>query len=71
MPSRIKGNNAIVTRATMPAQRQQGHLHIDNGNNAIIMRATIAMATMAKMHAHQQQWQHCYKGNDEQWGQQC
>jgi hypothetical protein len=48
----IKGNDAIVTRAMMPAQRQQGHLHIDDGNNAIVMRPKIAMATMAKMPAH-------------------
>jgi hypothetical protein len=52
MLSRIKGNNAIVTRAIAPAQQQQGRLHIDNGNNAIVMRVTIAIATTAKMPAH-------------------
>jgi hypothetical protein len=46
MPSRIKGNNAIVTRATAPAQGQQGCLHIVNSDNTIVMRATIAIATM-------------------------
>jgi hypothetical protein len=39
----------------MPAQQWQGCLHIHNGNDAIVMRATIAIATMAKMPAHQ--WQ--------------
>jgi hypothetical protein len=33
---RIKGNNTIVMKATMPAQQQQGCLHIGNGNNAIV-----------------------------------
>jgi hypothetical protein len=51
-PSQIRGNNAIVMRAFMPAWQQQGCLHIDNGNKAIVMRATIAMATMAKTLAH-------------------
>jgi hypothetical protein len=51
-PSRIKGNNAINTRPTMPAQQQQGCLHIDNGNNAIVMRAAIAITATAKMPAH-------------------
>jgi hypothetical protein len=49
---RIKGNNAIVTRVTMPAQQWQGPLRINNGNDAIVMRATIDIATLAKMPAH-------------------
>jgi hypothetical protein len=63
-PSRIKGDNAIVTRETPPAQQRQGCLCIDNSNNAIAMRATIAIATTAKMPAHQRQ--RCYhdKGDD-------
>jgi hypothetical protein len=52
MPLRIKGNNTIVTRTTMPAQQQQGCLHINNGNNAIVMRVTIAIVTIAKTPAH-------------------
>ncbi len=52
MPSWIKGDDAIITRATMSAQQQQGHLRIDNSDNTIIMRPTIAMAMMAKMPAH-------------------
>ncbi len=56
--SRIKGNAAIVMRAMMPAQWQQGHLRIDNGNKAIVMRQKIAMVTMAKMPAHQRGWHH-------------
>jgi hypothetical protein len=43
-----KGNNASLTTA-------ETHLPIDNGNDAIVMRATIAIATMAKMPAHQRQ----------------
>jgi hypothetical protein len=62
-PSRIKGNDAIVTRAMMPAQQRQGHLRIGNGNDAIVMRGTIAIAATAKMPMHQ--WQQCHhnKGN--------
>jgi hypothetical protein len=63
MPLQIKGNNTIVTRTTTPAWQQQGHLHIDNGNNTIVMMPTIAIATMAKMPAHQRQRRHCNKGN--------
>jgi hypothetical protein len=54
MPLWIKGNDAIVTRATMPAQQQQGRLRIDNGNDTIVIRVTVAMATTAKTPA--QQW---------------
>jgi hypothetical protein len=50
--SRIKGNNAIVMRETMPSQQWQGCLNIDNGNNVIVVRATIAMVTTAKTPAH-------------------
>jgi hypothetical protein len=64
MPLWIKGDNAIVTRAMLLAQQQQGCLRIDNGNNAMVMRATIAIATMAKMPAHQQQQCHHNKGNN-------
>jgi hypothetical protein len=60
----IKGNNAIVTRAMMPAQQQQGCLHINNGDNTIVMRATIAIAMTAKMPVHQWQWHHHNKGNN-------
>jgi hypothetical protein len=49
MPLQIKCNDTIVTRAMMPAQRQQGHLRIDNSDSAIVMRLTIAIATMANM----------------------
>jgi hypothetical protein len=51
-PLQIKGNDAIVTRVTMPAHLQQGRLCINNGNNAIVMRATIAIVTTAKTPAH-------------------
>jgi hypothetical protein len=47
-PSQIRGNNAIVTRATTPFQRRQGCLRINNSNNAIVMRALTAMPTMVK-----------------------
>jgi hypothetical protein len=80
-PLQIKGNNAIVTRATMPAWQWQGCLHIDNSINAIVMRATIAIAKMVKMHAHQRQQCHCNESNNaitmmartpaHQWWQQC
>jgi hypothetical protein len=43
----IKGDNAIVMRATMPSIRWQGCLPINNGNNTIVMRVTIAFATVA------------------------
>jgi hypothetical protein len=33
----IKGNKAIVKKATMPAQIQQGRLRNDNGDDAIVM----------------------------------
>ncbi len=70
--SRIKGNKAIVTRATMSSWQQQGCLHINNSNNTIITRATIAIATTAKRPAHQQQQHHCNKGkNPLQWQQRC
>jgi hypothetical protein len=48
MPLQIKGNNAIVMRATTPSQWWQRCLHIDNCNDAIVMRVTIAIATTAK-----------------------
>jgi hypothetical protein len=48
MPLQIKGNDAIVTRASTPSQRQQGHLCINNGVDAIVMRGTIAIAITAK-----------------------
>jgi hypothetical protein len=48
MPLQIKGNNAIVTRATTPSQQQQGRLCTYNSNNSIVIRAKIAIATMAK-----------------------
>jgi hypothetical protein len=52
MPLRIKGNNAIVTRETTPAQRWQGHLHINYGRDTIAMRETIAIEMMAGTPAH-------------------
>ncbi len=52
-PLRIKGNNIIVTRATMPTQQWHGPLCIDNGNDIIVMRVTIAIAMTAKMPAYQ------------------
>ncbi len=70
----INGNNAIMTRAMMPAwqqatrvtmlaQQQWRCLCNDNSNNAIVTRATIA-GTMAKMLAHWRwQCQHD-KGNN-------
>jgi hypothetical protein len=61
---RIKGNNAIVTRATMPAQQLQGRLRINNGNKAIVMRATIAIATTGKPPAHQWQQHHHNEGDN-------
>jgi hypothetical protein len=61
MPLWIKGNNTIVTRATMLAQQQQGHLRIDNSISALVMRPTVAMVTMAKMPVSQWQWCHCNK----------
>jgi hypothetical protein len=64
IPSQIKGNSAIVTRATMPAWWQQRCLHINNGSNTIFMRVTSAITTTAKMPAHQQQWCHSNKGNN-------
>jgi hypothetical protein len=64
MPLRIKGNNAIVTRAMSSAWWRQGCLCIDKNNNAIIMRAAIAIVTMAKTPVHQQQQCHHNKGNN-------
>jgi hypothetical protein len=63
-PLEIKGDSAIVTRATMLAWQWQGRLRIDNGHDAIIMRATIAIATMAKMPSHQWQWCHHNNSNN-------
>jgi hypothetical protein len=48
----IPNLDVIVTRAMMPAQQQQGCLHIDNGNGAIVMRGAITIATVAKMPVH-------------------
>jgi hypothetical protein len=64
IPSRIKGNIAIVTRATMSSQQRQGRLHIDNGNDAIVVKYEIAIATTAKTPAHQQQQRHCNEGDN-------
>jgi hypothetical protein len=47
-PLRIKGNDAIVTRATTPSWQRQGCLCIDNSNNAIVIRVKIVIATTAK-----------------------
>jgi hypothetical protein len=44
----IKGNDAIVMRATMPSIQWQGCLSINNGNDAIVMRTSIAIATTEK-----------------------
>jgi hypothetical protein len=63
-PSRIKGDNTIIKRATMPAWQCQGCLRINNGNNTIVMRATIAIATTAKRPVHQWQWCHHNKNNN-------
>jgi hypothetical protein len=48
----------------MLAQQWWRCLHIDNGNKTITKRAMIAIATLAKMLAHQ--WQQCHqnKGNN-------
>jgi hypothetical protein len=64
MPLRIKGNNAIVTRAMTPSLQRQGRLCINNGNDAIIIRVKIAIATMAKNPAHQWQQRHCKVGDN-------
>jgi hypothetical protein len=47
-PLQIKGNNAIVMRATIPSWHWQGCLCINNGSNAIVIREKIAIMTMAK-----------------------
>jgi hypothetical protein len=64
MPLWIKGNNAIVTRTTMPSWQRQGRLHINHSNGTIVTRARITMATMAKTPAHW--WQQCHlnEGNN-------
>ncbi len=71
----IDSNDAIMTRATMPAQwrvtrakmlvqQQQRWLRINDGNNTIMTRSTFAIATTAKIQVHQ--WQQCHhdKGDD-------
>jgi hypothetical protein len=72
---RIDSNNAIMTRVTTPDQQQATRvtmlvrqwwrpLHINDGNDTIVTKAAIAIATMAKAPAHQQQQQHHNEGND-------
>ncbi len=46
------------------AQQWRRRLHINDGNNAIVMRVIIAIATMAKTPAHQQQQCHHDKGDN-------
>jgi hypothetical protein len=76
IPLRIKGNSAIITRVTTPAQQWQGRLRIDNGNNATVMREHIwncdnrkdacALTAMTPSWWGQQR-----QLENKQWGQQC
>jgi hypothetical protein len=69
---RIKGNNAIMTRAIMPLQWWWGCLHINDDDNAIMTRAMMPAWGRQQCHhdkgknaiADQGQQRHCYKGDD-------